>query len=51
MLSNGRLYMRSSPHIIIFPGIAISLTVLSLNLIGDAIRDALDPRAMAATGR
>jgi len=49
MLASGRAYMRSSPHMVIFPGIAISILVLSLNLIGDAVRDALDPRGF--TGR
>lgn len=49
MLASGRLHMRSSPHMVIFPGVAVSALVLSLNLIGDAIRDALDPRAPAGT--
>ena len=44
MLSDGRAYMRSYPHIAIFPGIAIFVTVLAFNLIGDGLRDALDPR-------
>lgn len=44
MLSDGRDYMRESPHIVMFPGIAIMITILSLNLLGDGLRDALDPR-------
>ena len=36
--------MRSAPHVLIFPGIAIMITVLALNLFGDGLRDALDPR-------
>ncbi len=44
MLSEGREYIRQAPHLITFTGIAIVLTVLSLNLIGDGLRDALDPR-------
>jgi peptide/nickel transport system permease protein len=44
MLSDGRAYMRSYPHIAIFPGIAIFITVLAFNLVGDGLRDALDPR-------
>jgi len=44
MLSDGREYIRRFPHIIIFPGIMIFLTVLAFNLIGDGLRDALDPR-------
>lgn len=45
MLSQGHAYLRTAPHMVIFPGAAISLTVLGLNLVGDALRDALDPRA------
>jgi ABC-type dipeptide/oligopeptide/nickel transport system permease subunit len=44
MLSDGRAYLRTYPHIAIVPGIAISLTVLAFNLVGDGLRDALDPR-------
>lgn len=44
MLSSGRLYMRVAPHISIFPGLAIMVTVLAFNLMGDGLRDALDPR-------
>ncbi|HUT86951.1 MAG TPA: ABC transporter permease [Candidatus Heimdallarchaeota archaeon] len=44
MLSKGRMYMRVAPHITIFPGLAIMLTVLAFNLMGDGLRDALDPR-------
>lgn len=44
LLSNGRNYMMNSWHITLFPGIAIFLTVLSFNLLGDGLRDALDPK-------
>lgn len=44
MLSDGREFIRNYPHIAIAPGIAITITVLSFNLIGDGLRDALDPR-------
>lgn len=44
MLSNARQYIRLAPHSVMFPGFAIMLTVLGFNLLGDAIRDALDPR-------
>jgi len=44
MLSTARSFMRDYPHIVIIPGVFIVLTVLSLNLIGDALRDALDPK-------
>lgn len=44
MLSNARTYMREAWHITLIPGIAIMLTILSLNLMGDGLRDALDPK-------
>ncbi|MBR3404585.1 MAG: ABC transporter permease [Firmicutes bacterium] len=44
MLSGSRQYIRNYPHMVIFPGLAIAVTVLSLNLLGDGLRDALDPR-------
>lgn len=44
MLSEGKNFMLYAPHLVLFPGFAIVLTVLSLNLMGDGLRDALDPR-------
>lgn len=44
LLSNGRTYMMNSWHITLFPGLAIFMTVLSFNLLGDGLRDALDPK-------
>lgn len=44
MLTAGRSYMRDAPHLALLPGLAIILTVLALNLLGDGLRDALDPR-------
>jgi peptide/nickel transport system permease protein len=44
MLSAGRSLLRNAPHIAVAPGIAIMLTVLAFNLLGDGLRDALDPR-------
>lgn len=44
MLSNGRNYMMTAWHVALFPGLAIFLTVLSFNLLGDGLRDALDPK-------
>jgi ABC-type dipeptide/oligopeptide/nickel transport system permease subunit len=44
MLSDGRDYLRNYPHIAVAPGIAIAITVLAFNLVGDGLRDALDPR-------
>ena len=44
ILSDGRANILNYPHIIMFPGIVIALTVLAINLIGDGLRDALDPK-------
>jgi peptide/nickel transport system permease protein len=44
MLGTGREYMELAPWVAIFPGLAIAITVLGLNLLGDALRDVLDPR-------
>jgi peptide/nickel transport system permease protein len=44
MLSSGREYMRNAPWITTFPGLAILFTALGFNLLGDGLRDALDPR-------
>ncbi len=44
MLSAGRAYIRDYSYLTIFPGLAIMITVLSLNLIGDGLRDAIDPK-------
>lgn len=44
MLADARSYMRTTPHVAIFPGVAIALVALSLNLFGDGLRDVLDPR-------
>jgi len=44
LLSGARNFIRGYPHMIICPGIALVLTVLSLNLMGDGLRDALDPK-------
>ena len=42
--STGRTYLQDAPWLAIFPGLAISLTVLAFNLLGDGLRDILDPR-------
>ena len=44
MLSDAKSYMRTEPHLVIFPGLAILLLVLAINQIGDGLRDALDPK-------
>jgi len=47
MLSDGRAYLSIAPHVATTPGLAILITVLSFNLLGDGLRDALDPRLKA----
>lgn len=44
MLNSGRQYIRDYPHMTAFPGLAIMITIFALNMLGDGLRDALDPR-------
>ncbi|MFN2133452.1 MAG: nickel transporter permease, partial [Anaerolineae bacterium] len=44
MISEGVPFLRQSPHMVFFPGMAIMFTVLGFNLLGDGLRDALDPQ-------
>ena len=44
ILSQGRNYLAIAPHLVLFPGLVIFLTVLAFNLFGDGLRDTLDPR-------
>lgn len=44
MLNDARPFMQTAPHLMLFPGLAIFLTVMAFNLLGDGLRDALDPR-------
>src|SRR5438309_1069558 len=44
ILSEGRLYIQQAPWLVLYPGAAIMLTILALNLFGDGLRDLLDPR-------
>ncbi len=44
MVATARFYLLSAQHVILFPGIAIFLTVMAFNLVGDGLRDALDPQ-------
>jgi len=44
MLSEGKNFITTAPHLVLYPGLAIGITALSLNLMGDGLRDALDPR-------
>jgi ABC-type dipeptide/oligopeptide/nickel transport system permease subunit len=45
MLGAGREYMDTAPHLVLYPGLAISLLILGFNLFGDGLRDRLDPRS------
>lgn len=45
MLSEGRAYMQSAPWLMIFPGLAIFITVVVFNMLGDSLRDILDPKS------
>jgi peptide/nickel transport system permease protein len=44
ILAEGRLYLQQAPWLVLYPGAAIMLTIFGLNLLGDGLRDALDPR-------
>ena len=44
MLSGGRSYIRNYPYMTLFPGLAIMITIMALNFLGDGLRDALDPK-------
>jgi peptide/nickel transport system permease protein len=44
MVADGKDVLRNAPHVAIFPGLAIMISVLSFNLLGDGLRDALDPK-------
>jgi len=50
MLADSRQYILSDPWMMGVPGLAILFTVLSINLIGDGLRDALDPKMKTAKG-
>lgn len=45
MLNDGRSHLFDAPHLVIFPSVALVITVLSFNFLGDALRDWLDPKA------
>jgi peptide/nickel transport system permease protein len=50
MLNDARSHLFDSPHMVVFPAIAVMLCVLSFNFIGDALRDYLDPRSRIEAG-
>jgi dipeptide transport system permease protein len=44
MLANAREFIQRAPWVVTFPGLCILVTVLAINLVGDGLRDALDPK-------
>jgi ABC-type dipeptide/oligopeptide/nickel transport system permease subunit len=48
MVAEGRDVLRTAPWVSLFPGLAIGLVVLAVNLLGDGLQDAFDPRALRA---
>ena len=50
MLNEARSHLFDSPHMIVFPALAVMLAVLSFNFLGDALRDSLDPRSRLSAG-
>jgi len=50
MLSEGRMFIQQAPWTAVFPGLLIMVAVLGFNLVGDGIRDALDPRLRNRAG-
>ena len=51
MLADARIYISTAWWLSLFPGLCIFITVLGINLLGDALRDILDPRLNRVTGR
>jgi len=51
MIEAGRSHLLDAPHLALFPGLAILLTVMSLNFLGDGLVDALDPKSLTKSGR
>jgi peptide/nickel transport system permease protein len=50
MIAEGQAYLREAPLMALFPGIAIAVTAMGLNLLGDGLRDVLDPRLKVQHG-
>ena len=50
IMAEGRMFFRIKPELILYPGITLSLCILSINLLGDAARDMLDPRLKKRAG-
>jgi peptide/nickel transport system permease protein len=44
MMAEGRLFFPIAPRIVLLPGVALALTILAVNVLGDGLRDRLDPK-------
>lgn len=44
MITAGRDYLRNYPHLVLFPGLALAITIIAVNIFGDGLRDAIDPK-------
>jgi ABC-type dipeptide/oligopeptide/nickel transport system permease subunit len=51
MIGSGRIYLFRSPHIVVFPGLVISITIIAFNMVGDGLRESLDPKVRALVRR
>ena len=51
MIGSGRVYLFRSPHIVVFPGLVISTTIIAFNMVGDGLRESLDPKVRALVRR
>jgi peptide/nickel transport system permease protein len=51
IMADGRSYFRLRPELIFYPGTPLSLSILSINILGDAVRDTLDPRTLNRSGQ
>jgi ABC-type dipeptide/oligopeptide/nickel transport system permease subunit len=51
MIGSGKIYLFRSPHIVVFPGLVISITIIAFNMVGDGLRESLDPKVRALVRR
>jgi ABC-type dipeptide/oligopeptide/nickel transport system permease subunit len=51
MIGSGKIYLFKSPHIVVFPGLVISITIIAFNMVGDGLRESLDPKVRTLVRR
>lgn len=51
MIGSGKIYLFKSPHIVVFPGLVISITIIAFNMVGDGLRESLDPKVRVLVRR